>query len=97
MVTVGVHTPEFEHERVRERVAARAREHGLDFPHLLDNDRSYWTALENEYWPALYLVDRCGRIRTRAVGEVHAGTATARRLERAIESLLAEPEACAGP
>jgi hypothetical protein len=67
------------------------RSHGLTFPQLLDNDYAYWNALENEYWPAIYLVDRCGRIRERAIGEVHADDASGRRLETRIEALLAEP------
>jgi hypothetical protein len=65
--------------------------HGLDFPHLVDNDLAYWKALRNEYWPAIYLVDRCGRIRARQVGEVHSGQSSGRALEARIEALLAEP------
>jgi hypothetical protein len=87
---VGVHTPEFDHERRREAVIEHAHRHGLDFPHFLDNDFSYWKALGNQYWPTLYLVDRCGRIRERAVGEVHLGETSGRRLEARIEELLAE-------
>jgi hypothetical protein len=64
--------------------------HGLDFPHFLDNDLAYWKALHNEYWPAIYLVDRCGRIRARHVGEVHSGQPSARGLETRIEALLSE-------
>ena len=87
---VGVHTPEFEHERRREEVEAAVKEHGLDYPHFLDNDSAYWRALRNQYWPAAYLVDRQGRIRLVQVGEVHAGQESGRKLEAAIESLLAE-------
>jgi thiol-disulfide isomerase/thioredoxin len=95
LAVVGIHTPEFARERDRDAVAERARAHGLSFPQLLDNDQQYWNALGNQYWPALYLVDRCGRIRTRAVGEVHGGEAGAIRLEAAIEQLLREtPAGC---
>lgn len=101
LTAVGIHTPEFAHERGREAVAAHAREHGLAFPQLLDNDSAYWNALGNRYWPAIYLVDRCGRIRERAVGEVHGGETSGLRLEALIEALLAEgPGDCpadAGP
>ncbi len=90
LTVVGIHTPEFEHEHNRAAVASHARDHGLDFSHLLDNDYAYWNALANQYWPAVYLVDRCGRIRTRAVGEVHLNTASGTRLEDAIETLLGE-------
>lgn len=87
---MGVHTPEFASEHVRSAVAAHVEDHRLDFPHLLDNDYTYWNALGNQYWPALYLVDRCGRIRFRAIGEVHGGQDSGRRLETRIDELLAE-------
>jgi len=76
---------------VRAHVEAEVQRHGLDFPHLLDNDYGYWRALDNHYWPAIYVVDRCGRIRGRAIGEVHAGQPSGRGLEDQIEVLLREP------
>jgi hypothetical protein len=95
LVVVGVHTPEFDHERGKPNVLAAVREHALDFPHYLDEDYAYWKALGNQYWPSSYLVDRCGRIRVRHVGEVHDGQASGRSLEAEIERLLAEdPGAC---
>lgn len=93
---VGVHTPEFDHERARAAVEAAARKLGLDFPHFLDDDYAYWRALGNQYWPTVYLVDRCGRIRHRRVGEVHAGEASGSEMDRWIEALLAESAACPG-
>ena len=95
---VGIHTPELAPERVRSSVEAEVRKRGLLFPHLLDNDYAYWKALDNQYWPSIYLVDRCGRIRARAIGEVHAGEASGRRLEAQIEMLLGEtPDSCGPP
>lgn len=88
---VGVHTPEFDHERRRAEVEEAVKKHGLDYPHFLDNDSAYWRALRNQYWPATYLVDRRGRIRLVHVGEVHSGQGSGRELETALESLLAEP------
>lgn len=87
---MGIHTPEFEHERGREAVAAHVREHRLAFPHLLDNDYAYWKALGNQYWPTLYVIDKCGRVRERAIGEVHQGEPSGRRLDAVLEALLAE-------
>ena len=95
LTVVGIHTPEFDHERDRTAVAAEVRRHGLDYPHLLDNDHAYWNALDNQYWPSLYLVDRCGQIRLRHIGEVHSGEESGRQLESAIERLLADTR-CAG-
>jgi AhpC/TSA family protein len=91
---IGIHTPEFDHERDRAVVADHVRRLGLGFPQLLDNDYAYWNALGNQYWPAVYLVDRCGRIRERAIGEIHAGQPSGRQLEARIEELLAEPRDC---
>ena len=69
---VGVHSPEFEREKVRDSVIAKAAQFGLHHPIMLDNDLSYWRALDNEYWPAWYLVDGAGVVRTVVVG--HART-----------------------
>jgi hypothetical protein len=93
LAVIGVHTPEFEHEKQREDVEAAVRRHGLAYPQFLDSDMAYWNALHNEYWPTTYLVDRCGRIRERHIGEVHAGEATGRDLEAKIEGLLGESAA----
>ena len=93
---MGVHTPELEAERQRGNVEAHVRELGLDWPHLIDNDYRYWNALENQYWPVVYLVDRCGTIRTRVIGEIHQGQYSGRRTEAAIEQLLAESPDCLG-
>lgn len=73
------------------------RRHRLEYPHFLDNEMAYWNALRNEYWPTTYLVDRCGRIRDRHIGEVHESQATGRSLQSRIEALLAESAAaCPG-
>ncbi len=87
---IGVHSPEFDHERDPERVRAKIREFGLQHPVMMDNDFAYWQALGNRYWPAFYLVDKQGIIRYLHVGETHAGDARARRIEEQIRALLAE-------
>jgi hypothetical protein len=94
---VGIHTPELPGEYVRSAVEAEVRKHRLVFPHLLDNDYAYWNALGNQYWPAIYLVDRCGWIRARAIGEVHADEPSGRSLDAQIETLLAESRSDCGP
>jgi thiol-disulfide isomerase/thioredoxin len=93
LVAVGIHTPEFRSEHDRDAVASAARAHGLAFPQLIDNDNAYWSALGNQYWPTLYLVDRCGRLRSRAVGEVHVGETTGTRMDAEIRALLREDAA----
>ena len=88
---IGVHAPEFDHERERSRVAAKVEEFGLGHPVMIDNDFSYWRALGNRYWPTFYIVDREARIRGVFIGETHAGDDRARAIEALIERLLAEP------
>jgi thiol-disulfide isomerase/thioredoxin len=91
LTLVGIHTPEMIFERERPKVEAEVKRQGLDYPHLLDNDSAYWNALGAQYWPTVYLVDRCGRLRDRHIGEVHSGAESGRRVEASIEALLAEP------
>lgn len=88
---IGVHSPEFDREKNRKKVEEARKRHGLTYPSFIDNGHLYWNALRNRYWPAIYLIDKKGRIRRVQVGEVHEGDAAARSLERAIETLLAEP------
>ncbi|MEZ5478450.1 MAG: redoxin domain-containing protein [Thiolinea sp.] len=87
---LGVHSPEFDHERDRAAVEAKVREFELQHPVMLDNDFSYWKALDNRYWPAFYLIDKQGQIRARFVGETHAGDRNALAMEAVITDLLAE-------
>lgn len=89
---IGIHTPEFENERMRSNIVHKVREFKLPHPIMIDNDYSYWRALNNRYWPSFYLIDKRGRLRARYIGETHAGSAQADVIERTIESLLAEPE-----
>lgn len=90
LVVIGVHTPEFKHEMDREQVAAHVQQFAIDHPVMVDNDFSYWEAMDNRYWPTFYLIDKSGRIRERVVGEVRAGGEKASRLESRIQALLSE-------
>jgi thiol-disulfide isomerase/thioredoxin len=74
VVILGLHSPEFERERDRANVAAAIQRLGLQFPVAQDNDFAAWRAFGNQYWPALYVLDRSGRVRARHVGELHLGT-----------------------
>jgi len=94
LVIIGVHTPEFDHEKSRSNVEAAVKEHQLGaHSHFLDNHMDYWRALQNEYWPAIYVVDGRGRIRERSVGEIHIGTGQDKELSRLVEQLLGEASA----
>jgi hypothetical protein len=50
-----------------------------------DNDSETWRAYNNHYWPALYLIDKWGRIRY-----MHIGEGAYQETEAAIQTLLAE-------
>jgi thiol-disulfide isomerase/thioredoxin len=69
LVTIGVHTPEFDREKVVANVERRVRELGVEFPVVMDNDFAIWRAFNNRYWPAVYIVDKRGRIRFHHDGE----------------------------
>ena len=58
---------------------------------------AYWNALGNEYWPAVYLVDRCGKLRFSSVGEVHRGEPSGHRAETKLEELLSETRGACAP
>ena len=90
LVTIGIHTPELAQESEPRRVIAKTHEFGLQHAVMMDNDYRYWRALDNHYWPAWYVVDARGEIRTVVIGEAHAGDQRARAVEAAIDSLLAE-------
>jgi thiol-disulfide isomerase/thioredoxin len=91
LVIVSVHTPEFPHEREPEQVRAAIKRLGIPYAVMLDNDFSYWKALDNRYWPAFYLVGRDGRVAATAIGELHRGQARGDQMENTIARLLATP------
>jgi hypothetical protein len=95
LVIIGVHTPEFDHERSRKNVESAVAKHDLaGHSHFLDNEMRYWRALKNQYWPAMYVVDAKGQIRGKMIGEIHVGSARDRELSELVETLLRE---AAGP
>ena len=83
LVVVGVHCPEFGFEHDLDNVRHATRQLGVDYPVVIDNDFAIWQSLANRYWPALYLVDRDGRIRFH-----HFGEGNYEETERAIQQLL---------
>lgn len=89
-VVIGVHTPEFEHEKDRSKVAQKVEEFDLHHPVVIDNESVYWRAMRNRYWPAFYVVDKQGRIRQKFIGETHEGTRRATTIEQTIVKLLKE-------
>jgi thiol-disulfide isomerase/thioredoxin len=91
-VVIGVHSPEFSHEREVENVKRYIKEHDIRFAVPIDNDFSTWNRYGNRYWPAMYLIDKRGIIRYVKIGE--GGYA---ETKRHIEALLAERPETASP
>jgi len=85
LVVIGVHSPELRRERELENVRAYVREHAISYPVAVDNEFATWNRYGNQAWPALYLIDKRGRVRL-----VHVGEGRYEETERAIEELLAE-------
>jgi cytochrome c biogenesis protein CcdA len=84
LTIVGVHTPEFAFEHVVSNVRKAAKNLGVRYPVAIDNSLGTWNAYGNQYWPAEYLIDRNGHVRSYKAGEGdYDGT------EREIRSLLA--------
>jgi thiol-disulfide isomerase/thioredoxin len=85
LVVIGVHTPEFSFEHDAENVRWAAQAMKMNYAIAVDSEYTIWRAFENEYWPALYLIDAQGRIRYHKFGEGEY-----EQTERVIQELLGE-------
>jgi thiol-disulfide isomerase/thioredoxin len=83
LVVIGVHTPEFSFEHEVEGVRRATTDRGIDYPVAVDNDYAIWRAFDNNYWPALYFIDREGIVR-----DQHFGEGRYEQSERFIQELL---------
>lgn len=84
-MVIGNHYPEFGYEHNIENLKAAIIELEVPYPVMQDNDGETWRAYDNHYWPALYLIDKWGRIRY-----MHIGEGAYQETEAAIQTLLAE-------
>ncbi len=85
---IGVHTPELPEEYKAESVKQFASQHGITYPILLDNDYANWSRWKQEYWPAIYLIDKKGMVRDIWLGEL--GSTGAAKVEAKIVALMRE-------
>ena len=85
LVVIGVHTPEFSFEKERPNVERAVRDLGVTYPVVMDSSYRIWQTFSNEYWPAFYIIDRKGVIRSHYFGEGEYADA-----ERDIQKLLKE-------
>lgn len=82
---IGVHSPEFEFEKVAANVERAVKFYKLTYPVVQDNDMAIWSSFANHYWPAHYLIDKDGRVRRE-----HFGEGEYDQTEKAIRELLSE-------
>ena len=69
LVVIGIHSPEFDFEKVHHNVEAAVKKDDIDYPVALDDDMTIWNAFQNQYWPADYVADRSGNLRYTHFGE----------------------------
>ncbi len=85
LVVIGVHAPEFPFEKDEANVAWAVKTFGVAYPVPMDNNYAIWRSLNNNYWPADYLIDGHGRVRYH-----HFGEGDYAESERQIQQLLKE-------
>jgi cytochrome c biogenesis protein CcdA/thiol-disulfide isomerase/thioredoxin len=85
LTVIGVHSPEFSFEKEASNVEDAIADNDIDYPVVQDNELATWSAFDNQYWPAKYLIDANGEIRY-----THFGEGDYEQTEAAIRSLLAE-------
>ncbi|GAB2841961.1 hypothetical protein GCM10027277_06240 [Pseudoduganella ginsengisoli] len=86
LAVVGVHTPEFPHERSTDNVKTAMKRFDIRYPVAQDNRYATWEAFGNRYWPAVYLFDKNGKL-----AYSHFGEGSYAQTEAKIQQLLAEP------
>jgi uncharacterized protein (DUF2147 family)/peroxiredoxin len=87
LVVIGVHTPETPEEAKPDAIANAVKRFGIRYPVAEDGTYATWRAYGNHYWPAVYLIDKRGRIAQSWFGE---GSYLA--IDASIRELLAEPQ-----
>ena len=85
LTMIGVHTPEFDFEKITDNVVAANDELGVVWPVAQDNDFGTWRSYNNRFWPAKYLIDANGVVRY-----THFGEGAYDETEHHIRALLEE-------
>ncbi|MBD9232995.1 MAG: hypothetical protein EGW04_06275, partial [Rothia mucilaginosa] len=88
LVTVGVHSPKFEHEADPVALAAAVDRYHITHPVLDDPELTTWQAYTARAWPTLVVVDPEGYIVAHLSGEGHV-----QGLTSLVRELVAEHEA----
>jgi thiol-disulfide isomerase/thioredoxin len=88
LVVIGVHTPEFDFEKLMPNVQKAVQKFNITYPVALDNDYEIWKTFHNQYWPAEYFIDAKGKVR-----HEHFGEGNYDQSEQWIQELLKEANA----
>jgi thiol-disulfide isomerase/thioredoxin len=72
LVTIGVHSPKFEHEKDPAALAAAVERYGVEHPVLDDPQLHTWGQYAARAWPTLCVVDPEGYLVATMAGEGHA-------------------------
>lgn len=92
LVVIGVHSPEFDEEKLRPNVEKAVQRFGITYPVAIDSNYAIWTGFHNQYWPAHYFIDAKGKVRFE-----HFGEGEYDQSERWIQQLLKEANATSAP
>jgi thiol-disulfide isomerase/thioredoxin len=82
---IGIHCPEFDHERKFENVKESVEELGIKYPVAIDNSFYNWYNYDVHAWPTIFIIDKKGEIRYQKVGEGNY-----KKTEEIIKQLLEE-------
>ncbi len=88
LVIIGIHTPEFEFEKVYQNVLDATKKEGIKYPIVLDNDYSTWNAYQNRFWPRKYIIDIDGYVVYDHIGE-GAYEETEQKIQEALKERMA--------
>jgi thiol-disulfide isomerase/thioredoxin len=69
LITLSIHTPEFDYEGKVENIQKFVTENQITYPVALDPNRDIWNAFQNHYWPNMFLHDQQGQRRYEHIGE----------------------------
>jgi thiol-disulfide isomerase/thioredoxin len=69
LITLSIHTPEFDYEGKVENIQKFVTENEITYPVALDPDSEIWRAFQNHYWPNMFLHDQQGQRRYEHIGE----------------------------
>lgn len=83
LVVVGVHSPEYDEERSTAGLKDAIARLGIRHAVAQDNDFKTWKSYNNRYWPAIYLIDKQGKI-----VYSHFGEGQYQQTEAQIQALL---------